>query len=375
MTTLNDYLVVSKTVPETPDVNSLDLYELSANGSHRTKIKAADALAADYTLTLPINDGAANQVLHTDGDGVSSWNKVNLASNVVDTLPIANGGTGATTAINARSGLGLVIGSDVQEYDADLTALAGLTSDANKIPMFDGSGSATVIDFNDEDDMASNSDTAVPSQQSVKAYVSSRTSISDADNDTMIQLEESDDEDTIRFDVLGQEMMTISRTDVIGGGLTIKEHGGAAPSVPLLTVHNRAMSGGEPTVLIKSEQPGSSNAANCSLRIEGRGGETYIEIANASGSGSTTDTWSMGTDSNLDLHFKYGDNANHGDNTDKFTFYRGNGGSGDTEFHINGTKVLGGQQPTVADATGSGDVVAQLNALLSKLRTHGLIAA
>jgi hypothetical protein len=43
----------------------------------------------------------------------------------------------------------------------------------------------------------------------------SSTSISDADNDTKIQVEESSDEDTIRFDTAGVERMTISNTGVV----------------------------------------------------------------------------------------------------------------------------------------------------------------
>lgn len=43
-------------------------------------------------------------------------------------LPVANGGTGGTSASAARTALGVAIGADVQAFDADLSTLAGLTA-------------------------------------------------------------------------------------------------------------------------------------------------------------------------------------------------------------------------------------------------------
>jgi hypothetical protein len=51
-----------------------------------------------------------------------------MTSGVTGTLPIANGGTNATTAANARTSLGLAIGTDVQAFNSNLTAFAAKTA-------------------------------------------------------------------------------------------------------------------------------------------------------------------------------------------------------------------------------------------------------
>lgn len=52
---------------------SLQFHEDTDNGTNKITVTAPAALAGDWTLTLPDTNGDADQVLKTDGNGVTSW--------------------------------------------------------------------------------------------------------------------------------------------------------------------------------------------------------------------------------------------------------------------------------------------------------------
>ena len=107
-----------------------------------------DANASTQRTTLGVDpagtDNSTDVTLTTVG---SNYLSIVGQAITVGTVPVVLGGTGATTDSGARTALGLIIGTNVQAYDADLTALAGLTSAADKGIQFTGSGTAAVYDL------------------------------------------------------------------------------------------------------------------------------------------------------------------------------------------------------------------------------------
>ena len=150
---------------------TLKIMEDTDNGSNFIGLKAPDTIGSNFTLTLPTADGTNGQVLGTNGSGVLSF--------VSTTSSIA--GASDTNISSASSGQILVHdGSDSFDNvsvsgDATLASNGALTISANAVQL------GNIDFFVDEDNMASNSDVKVPSQQSVKAYVDSQLTAQDVD--------------------------------------------------------------------------------------------------------------------------------------------------------------------------------------------------
>lgn len=136
---------------------------------------AVDLGASSITGTLAVSDGGTGATSASDARtnlGVAIGSDVQAHGDVLDDLSglsqAANkgiffdtGNSAATFDLTAagrallddadaaaqRTTLGLAIGSDVQAYDAELAALAGLTSAANKLAYFTGSGTADLADL------------------------------------------------------------------------------------------------------------------------------------------------------------------------------------------------------------------------------------
>jgi hypothetical protein len=89
---------------------------------------------------------SARTALGLSSMALQASNSVNITGGTISTLTtdlaVADGGTGASNAAGARTNLGLVIGTNVQAYDADLTALSNVSTNGFYVRLANGSASS-----------------------------------------------------------------------------------------------------------------------------------------------------------------------------------------------------------------------------------------
>lgn len=133
-------VVIQRVVPLTQLVDYIanDAFPADTHEGALDKLTMAvqqldDALARSMTLSLNDTSGVSLELPAAEALKLWRWNALANAIEFVEvallgalSLPvsIANGGTASTTAGGARAALGLVIGTDVQAYDADIPTVA-----------------------------------------------------------------------------------------------------------------------------------------------------------------------------------------------------------------------------------------------------------
>lgn len=126
----------------------------TSSGAGYTQEEIEDFVAAQFTgntgvidatyddgtgaITLTLDVSAADRYLYSTG--ADAWAEGTITAFMRGLLDDADAATARTT-------LGLVIGTNVQAYDAELAAIAGLTSAADRLPYFTGSGTASLATF------------------------------------------------------------------------------------------------------------------------------------------------------------------------------------------------------------------------------------
>ena len=150
---------------------ALAFAEDTDNGSNTVTLQGPDSAAASFTLKLPNADGSSQQVLQTNGSGVLSWanNAGGLAGVVDDTTPQLGGDLDLNgNQITSPDGTDLI---DIPNGSVDIQTASTSRLDITDSGVRLGAANARVTTILDEDDLSSDSATALATQQSIKAYV------------------------------------------------------------------------------------------------------------------------------------------------------------------------------------------------------------
>ena len=161
------------------DIKTLSLpanTTISAFGA--TLVDDADAATARTTLGVDAagTDNSTDVTLAgtpnyiTISGQVITRNLIDLSTDVTGDLPITEGGTGASSAADARTNLGLVIGTDVQAYSSVLAATTASFTTADETKLDGIEAGADVTDTANVTAAGALMDTEVTNLAAVKAF-------------------------------------------------------------------------------------------------------------------------------------------------------------------------------------------------------------
>ncbi len=121
-------------------VGNVTATTFTGSGASLTALNAAnittgtiDNLRLDTDLQDLADGSLSGSIIGAGIDGANITDGTVTSAKISGTIAIAEGGTNATTATAARTNLGLVIGTNVQAYDAGLNSIAGLTTTADRM--------------------------------------------------------------------------------------------------------------------------------------------------------------------------------------------------------------------------------------------------
>jgi len=173
---------------------------------------ADTGLQLSSTDKLMFND--ASQFIHAPSATVldiAATDEIELTATLIDVVGnFTNSGTIVSAGVVTAAGF--TIGSAVIG-ESELEILDGANVTTTELNLIDGDTSRGTTAVADADGLLINDDGTMrmTTAATVKTYMQSgltSTSILDADSDTKIQVEESSDEDIIRYDVAGAEVAT-----------------------------------------------------------------------------------------------------------------------------------------------------------------------
>ena len=287
------------------------------NGAHFIALKSPNSVASSVTFTLPSADGSSGHLLTTDGSGNLSF-AAPASSNF--TLAADSGSndtftTGQTLTFTGGTGIDTTVADNELTFaiDSTVATLAGtqtltnktltspkinedvaLTATATELNLLDG-----ITAIADEDNMSSNSATALATQQSIKAYVDSQVTAQDLDF-------QGDSGGALNID-LDSETMTIAGgtgIDTAGSGntLTVAIDNTVATLAGSQTLTNKTLT--SPTLTTpKFADDGAITDASGNEQIKFQqtaNAVNFVEITN-SATGDGVKIGSQGDDTNVNL--------------------------------------------------------------------------